>query len=146
MERRQFLRIVTGATGSVLCLGCLSACSPPLYDEPDNSDFGEVTLRRDELPSWPGPGEAIPVDIPSQYWSLLIIRIEADAWCGVWRVCTHGACEVEWQPSTKLVQCPCHGSEFTVDDGVPQSGPATRPLPTFDVIQFDETLQIRRMS
>ena len=95
---------------------------------------------------WPAPGEAVAVDVPSQYWSLLIIRLESDDWCGVWRVCTHGACEVEWQPSTKLVQCPCHGSEFTVDDGVPQSGPATRPLPTFDVIQFDEALQIRRIS
>ena len=107
--------------------------------------FGEATLNREDLPFWPAPGEAVAVDIPSQYWSLLIIRLESDTWCGVWRVCTHGACEVEWQSSTGLVQCPCHGSEFTVDDGVPQSGPATRPLPTFDVTQSDEALVIRRV-
>ena len=146
MERRQFLRIVTGATGSALCLGCLSACSTPIYDEPDDSVVGEATLNREDLPLWPAPGEAVAVDIPSQYWSLLLIRLEADTWCGVWRVCTHGACEVEWQSSTGLVQCPCHGSEFTVDDGVPQSGPATRPLPTFAVTQSDEALVIRRVS
>ena len=106
--------------GSALCLGCLSACSPPIYDEPDDSMFGEATLNREDLPFWPTPGEAVAVDIPSQYWSLLIIRLESDTWCGVWRVCTHGACEVEWQSSTGLVRCPCHGSEFTVDDGVPK--------------------------
>ena len=46
--------------------------------------FGEATLNREDLPFWPAPGEAVAVDIPSQYWSLLIIRLESDDL--VWRL------------------------------------------------------------
>jgi Rieske Fe-S protein len=43
-------------------------------------------------------------------------------------VCTHMSCLVT-QVSDGLIQCPCHGSEYSITDGSVQGGPAPRPLP-----------------
>ena len=42
-------------------------------------------------------------------------------------VCTHQGCLVE-SSSEGDIPCPCHGSRFSLDDGSPQSGPASAPL------------------
>ena len=42
-------------------------------------------------------------------------------------VCTHQGCLVE-SSSEGAIPCPCHGSRFSLDDGSPQSGPASAPL------------------
>jgi Rieske Fe-S protein len=43
-------------------------------------------------------------------------------------VCTHMGCLVT-QVSDGLIQCPCHGSEYSIEDGSVKGGPAPRPLP-----------------
>lgn len=43
-------------------------------------------------------------------------------------VCTHLGCIVSVLPDR--IQCPCHGSEFTLDGAV-VTGPAPRPLPRY---------------
>ena len=43
-------------------------------------------------------------------------------------VCTHQGCTVGTVESG-TINCPCHGSTFSVDDGSVVSGPATAPLP-----------------
>ena len=47
-------------------------------------------------------------------------------------VCTHQACPLA-NVDAGLINCTCHGSKFSIEDGVPKNGPATRPLPTRDV-------------
>lgn len=42
--------------------------------------------------------------------------------------CTHQGCKVSGV-SNGRIQCPCHGSAFSITDGAPQSGPAQKPLP-----------------
>jgi len=42
-------------------------------------------------------------------------------------VCTHQGCLVE-SSTEGDIPCPCHGSKFSLDDGSPQSGPASSPL------------------
>ncbi len=42
-------------------------------------------------------------------------------------VCTHQGCVVE-SSSEGDIPCPCHGSKFSLDDGSPQSGPASAAL------------------
>jgi Rieske Fe-S protein len=43
-------------------------------------------------------------------------------------VCTHMGCLVN-QISNGTIDCPCHGSQFSIKDGAVVSGPAPRPLP-----------------
>jgi Rieske Fe-S protein len=47
-------------------------------------------------------------------------------------VCTHQGCLVETS-SDGDIPCPCHGSRFSLDDGSPQSGPATAALAPVEI-------------
>jgi Rieske Fe-S protein len=42
-------------------------------------------------------------------------------------VCTHVGCLCD-KVAAGTIDCPCHGSTFSVADGAPVAGPATRPL------------------
>lgn len=61
-------------------------------------------------------------------------------------ICIHLGCPIltgspEWatagkpiyEPTTKVISCPCHGSQFNVQTGAIVRGPAQFPLPTFVV-------------
>src|SRR4029450_4092395 len=53
-------------------------------------------------------------------------------------VCTHMGCTIG-EVADGVIKCPCHGSEFSIDDGSVRRGPAARPLPRHDVrIDGDE--------
>ena len=43
-------------------------------------------------------------------------------------VCTHMQCVVA-QISDGKIQCPCHGSQYSIEDGSVVGGPAPKPLP-----------------
>jgi Rieske Fe-S protein len=43
-------------------------------------------------------------------------------------ICTHEGCFVK-SVSNGTINCPCHGSKFSIKDGSVVHGPATRPLP-----------------
>jgi Rieske Fe-S protein len=47
-------------------------------------------------------------------------------------VCTHMQCLVD-QVANGTIDCPCHGSEFSVKDGSVVQGPATKPLPAASI-------------
>jgi Rieske Fe-S protein len=47
-------------------------------------------------------------------------------------VCTHQGCTVS-TVSNNVIQCPCHGSEFSAKDGSVVNGPATSPLAAVSV-------------
>ena len=47
-------------------------------------------------------------------------------------VCTHQGCLVG-SVADGTITCPCHGSQFSADDGSVVNGPATSPLPDVDI-------------
>jgi Rieske Fe-S protein len=42
--------------------------------------------------------------------------------------CTHRGCTVN-RVSGGMIRCPCHGSQFSIEDGSVKAGPAPKPLP-----------------
>jgi len=47
-------------------------------------------------------------------------------------ICTHAGCFVN-SVSNGTINCPCHGSRFSITDGSVVNGPATRPLPAIAI-------------
>jgi Rieske Fe-S protein len=56
-------------------------------------------------------------------------------------VCTHKGCTVG-EVADGMIKCPCHGSEFSIEDGSVQAGPATAPLPAMSVTVSSDTVMV----
>jgi Rieske Fe-S protein len=56
-------------------------------------------------------------------------------------VCTHKGCTVN-KVSGGTIDCPCHGSKFSITDGSVQDGPADEPLPAKNVNAAGGTLRL----
>jgi ubiquinol-cytochrome c reductase iron-sulfur subunit len=56
------------------------------------------------------------------------------------KICTHVGCPVSlYEQQTGRILCPCHQSQFDVNDGArPVFGPASRPLPQLPITVDDE--------
>lgn len=48
-------------------------------------------------------------------------------------VCTHQGCLVS-SGSDGVIPCNCHGSQFSLEDGSPQAGPASAPLEAVEIV------------
>ena len=51
--------------------------------------------------------------------------------------CSHLGCKINKVENDTFV-CPCHGSKFNLD-GIPQNGPATKPLHELEIIKEKAT-------
>jgi len=60
--------------------------------------------------------------------NIVLTQPEAGTFKGFSAVCTHEGCIVS-TIANGTIDCPCHGSRFSIKDGSVVNGPATRPLP-----------------
>jgi Rieske Fe-S protein len=60
--------------------------------------------------------------------NIVLTQPVAGTFKGFSAVCTHQGCIVD-AISAGTIDCPCHGSKFSIKDGSVVNGPATRPLP-----------------
>ena len=134
------------------CIGMIcSGCVAPIItekrsDDTDIEDTGtappvcshdvliEAPLLDMSIPS------AISWDVPEEFLRLLIVRTKQREWNAVWRICTHGNCDVEWDSQGEVVVCPCHFSVFSVE-GLVLEGPAERDLRFFPICYDEESQQ-----
>ena len=56
-------------------------------------------------------------------------------------ICTHQGCPVS-RISGGTIDCPCHGSQFSIEDGSVEGGPAPRGLPEKKVTVTGSTLTV----
>jgi 3-phenylpropionate/trans-cinnamate dioxygenase ferredoxin component len=72
--------------------------------------------------------------------SVCVIRI-GDDWYAINDTCSHedySLCEGDVWEDELEIECPKHGSTFSLRDGEPQSLPATKPVPVYSVRVEDD--------
>lgn len=113
---------LTGLAGLGLGLPVLAACGesePGTAPDPDTSGGGTAL----------GPTGDVPVGGGTIYADAKVVvtqPTEGD-FKAFTAICTHQGCLVG-QVADGTIQCPCHGSQFSIEDGSVENGPATEPL------------------
>jgi thiosulfate dehydrogenase [quinone] large subunit len=80
-------------------------------------------------------GGASTFTVPSSGDPGLVIQETADDFMAFDAVCPHAGCTVAYQVGSKIIACPCHGSEFNPKTGAVVRGPATSGLTKISVIK-----------
>jgi nitrite reductase/ring-hydroxylating ferredoxin subunit len=63
---------------------------------------------------------------------VVVTQPSAGEYKGFTAICTHEQCIVD-QVADGTIDCPCHGSKFSITDGAVETGPAPTPLPTASI-------------
>jgi 3-phenylpropionate/trans-cinnamate dioxygenase ferredoxin subunit len=87
------------------------------------------------------PGAHVRYDVDGN--RLCVVRIEDD-WYVISDTCSHAdfsLSEGELWEDEREIECPKHGSTFSLETGEPQSLPATRPVPVYGVrVEGDDVI------
>jgi Rieske Fe-S protein len=146
-QSRRALLIGAGITCAAMLTGCTT------YDANNNGGFlgaapatsGAATSGGNASPAATAGGAAAggapaasPLtstsDVPDGGGKIIdgpnvvITQPQAGSFKAFSAVCTHEGCIVS-TVSGGTINCPCHGSKFSIKDGSVVNGPATRPLP-----------------
>jgi len=99
--------------------GTSSSASSPDATESESSGGGDALTTTEEIPVGSGvifPDEQVVITQPT----------EGEFKCFT-AVCTHQGCVVS-KVADGQIQCGCHGSAFSIEDGSVENPPATQPL------------------
>jgi Rieske Fe-S protein len=143
LERRTVL-LGAGAAGIA---GVLAACGGnddgnggnPAATATDDTGTGDVTDEPTDAGSDDDQdGDTAPLvaasDVPVGGGVILaddgvvVTQPEEGEFMGFSSTCTHQGCTVA-RVDGGQIQCDCHGSRFSIEDGAVENGPATQPLP-----------------
>jgi Rieske Fe-S protein len=129
VSRRQLMRTAAVA-GTVLAAGAgLAACSSGSGSSGSSSSSGQ-SPQSGSAPAVLGKTTDIPVGGGVVYASqhVVVTQPTAGTFKGFSSTCTHMGCTVN-KVADGLIQCPCHGSKYSVTDGSVKAGPAPKALP-----------------
>ena len=73
-------------------------------------------------------GQAASFTDPATGDPSIVIRPSSGTFVAFDAVCPHAGCTVGYDPSAKLIICPCHGSQFNAGTGAVEVGPAPTGL------------------
>jgi thiosulfate dehydrogenase (quinone) large subunit len=73
-------------------------------------------------------GQAASFTDPATGGPSIVIQPRAGKFVAFDAVCPHAGCTVSYDPTAKLIVCPCHGSEFSASTGAVELGPAATGL------------------
>jgi nitrite reductase/ring-hydroxylating ferredoxin subunit len=74
------------------------------------------------------------IKVESSAGVLMIVQPTRGNFAAYSAICTHAGCEVS-RATARAIICTCHDSEFSTSDGERLSGPASRPLKKFAVVE-----------
>lgn len=139
LNRRTVLRGVaaTGAIGAVgpLLAGCASEEEPGSGGSTGDSAGGSTGDEPSKTPA-EGGGEALGAtsDVPVgggaifKDQEIVVTQPTAGDFLAFSAICTHQGCVVE-EVADGTINCGCHGSKYSIEDGSVVGGPAPEPLP-----------------
>lgn len=81
------------------------------------------------------PGTANLIEVGGH--KICVVRFEDDSVYAIGDICSHAnvsLSEGEVDPLTRHIECWKHGSCFSLETGEPDTLPATRPVPTYEVV------------
>lgn len=84
-------------------------------------------------------GGAVAIDAPSD--TILVVRVSDTKVVAVSAICTHQGCENLYTPSSQTFDCPCHGSQFSLNGAVLR-GPARQSLAVYSATLASNTITI----
>ena len=98
-----------------------------------------------------GPASGVPVGGSASFTDpgsgdpALVIQQTAGDFVAFDAVCPHEGCTVAYQAVSRIIACPCHGSEFNARTGNVINGPATNGLTSIEVAEgANGNLYVRR--
>lgn len=150
IDRRQFMRWVTGAISAVIGLG---------LGIPGIAYIVGPSLKKVEAQNWISLGSIAKVElgIPTLFktkiqrqtgWivneeeiSVYVLSEDGRDFIAMSNICTHLGCRVRWIEDRDEFFCPCHNGVFD-KDGEIVAGPVPRPLDRFETMVEDGQLFI----
>ncbi|CAN5739249.1 Rieske (2Fe-2S) protein [soil metagenome] len=122
------------AGGCVLVGGCVvgvAGCSGG--DRPPDRPASDAPIPVSEVPVG---GGAVFADR-----DVVLTQPTAGAFQAFSAICTHQGCRVN-EVVDGTINCPCHGSKYSVEDGSVVMGPAPLPLPRREVTVDGDSLRL----
>jgi len=80
-------------------------------------------------------GQAATFTIPSNGDPGIVVHTVGGQWVAYDAVCPHAGCQVGFAASADVFVCPCHGSQFQVNNGAVINGPAPRGLTPLKIVE-----------
>jgi Rieske Fe-S protein len=117
---RRALLAGVGVTCAAMLAGCTTDDASGTATSADGSAAAAAALATtSQIPD--GGGKIIDAE------RIVITQPQSGTFKAFTAICTHEGCFVN-SVSNGTINCPCHGSKFSITDGSVVHGPATRPL------------------
>src|SRR5262249_12828155 len=84
-------------------------------------------------------GGAMLVDMAGD--TIMVVRVSDAQVVALSAICTHAGCSMGYVAGQKVLDCPCHGSQFAIDGSV-LHGPAVRALRVYNVTLANNMITI----
>lgn len=126
LNRRAFLaKTALAGAAAVLASGCGNGIfGPPLPTHSAGAiPSGQLTITVSNYPELANVGALVQVGVER---AAVRTQVSPPAFIALSLICTHQGCDASVS-SPSLIECPCHGSQFS-NDGSVVRGPAQLPL------------------
>jgi Rieske Fe-S protein len=114
-----------------------------LESGPDMAGPVEVVATFANYPALMTAGHGVTVYAPNGK-PIVIVRTGATTAAGIDGTCTHQGCTVAYNQTNNNLQCPCHGSKYSLA-GVVIMGPATMNLKVYPAVISQTAITVTLM-
>ncbi|MCU1625173.1 MAG: putative iron sulfur protein [Pseudonocardia sp.] len=156
-------RAVLAGTGAACAAGCLAVAGCATYDSGGAPAAAPATTPATTTPATTTPAAAGATGAAPQASGGAVLASTSDIGVGAGAIfadkgvvvtqpaagefkafsttCTHQGCAVN-AVTGGTINCPCHGSRFSITDGAPTAGPAKKPLPEKAITVDGESIRL----